>query len=180
MSYRPFSSLRSRRQPRKGVTIRAAAPGDPGAWTIRRRNTTAGITVVEFAFYFPVFVLIASFLFQLGYGLYICQRLESSIQGAARYAALTPSSALGPSPSPDYVQAVQNYAVYGSPAGGATPVIPGLSPGQVQVSVAYVDGRPDCVTVQVSNFIINGVFGPVAVSRRPVATSRFAGGTASL
>jgi hypothetical protein len=97
-----------------------------------------GLAVVEFAIVLPVIVLIALAVTELGRGLYQYNTLTKAVRDGARYlsdVAVVPPGIVDISP---FVSNTQNLVVYGDVDGGSTPVLPGLSTGDVSVNAIAV------------------------------------------
>jgi Flp pilus assembly protein TadG len=131
------------------------------------------------------FTLAATFLipmmigtFQFGYGFYIYNRMVSSVQGGARYASLRDYDSSS-TPSERFITAVSNVVVYGDPAGGTNPIVPGLTTDKVQVTAAMVGSVPDTVTVSIRNFSIYAVVATIDLSGKPSASFRYRGRVAA-
>jgi hypothetical protein len=80
-------------------------------------------------------------------------------------------------PATDFNTAVQNMVVYAnpSPANGATPILHGLSTSNVNLTVLTNGGDPTQVTVSISNFSIDAVFGRVVLNGNPAASFPYLG-----
>lgn len=131
--------------------------------------------MVEFAltvaFLLPVFVGV----FEFGYGFYVYNRLFAGVRAGARYASLRAYDSPNNTPSQAYLSAVRNFVVYGDPGGGTTPVVAGLSPDQVTVSVSLENSAPDMVTVSINNFAVDTVFKTLQWINKPSASFRYEG-----
>ena len=139
---------------------------------MKRRCAQRGSTMIEFAL--SAFLLFTFFsgVFQLGYTFYAYNTLVNAVRDGARYASLKPVD-LGSAPAGgDFLRAVQNQVVYGSPAPppGAPPVLNGLTTGNVSLIVA-----PKSVTVSITDFHINAVFSTLALNGRPSAAYPYTG-----
>ncbi len=144
--------------------------------TRRRRaaglKPAAGSAVIEFALTFALLWMLLGGAFRFGYSMYVYESLVSAVAGAARYAARVDFD----SPGHAFVGKVKNMAAYGSPAGGTTPLAPGLSVANVSVTwTADASGYPLTMTVAVVNYRINAVFQTFTWNAKPSITVRFAG-----
>jgi hypothetical protein len=130
--------------------------------------------MIEFAMSAMVLTYSFSAVFQLGYSMYLYNELVGAVRGGARYASLAKVSNDGVTPSLQaaYTTAVQNMVVYGntSPAAGDQPVVPGLTTGQVSVTVPAADwavATPKYITVSVNGYTIDAVFKTYTLTNKP-------------
>jgi Flp pilus assembly protein TadG len=106
-----------------------------------------GLAAVELAIVLPVFLMLMLGTAELGRVLYEYNTLTKSATGAVRYLAEHARTPAGQVEiSSEAATVTRNLAVFGSPAGGAAPLLRGLSTGQV--SVTQVD--EDNVQVSIS------------------------------
>jgi TadE-like protein len=124
--------------------------------------------LVEFALGAVFLVGLFTGIFQFGYSFYLYNTLESAVRAAAQYAALESYPGC-------YDQRVRNVAVYGNPNGGTEPVLPGLSPENISVTMNLRDGVPSTVTVGIGNFLLNAVFHSYSLSNKPQVTMPYLG-----
>jgi len=97
-----------------------------------------GLAVVEFAIILPVIVLIALGVTELGRGLYQYNTLTKSVRDGVRYLSDVAIGPLGTVDIGPYTTNTQNLVVYGDVDGGTTPVLPGLTTGDVSVTAVAV------------------------------------------
>ena len=115
------------------------------------RRNRRGNAIAEFGLAFPLLLVFLTGMFQLGYGFFLYNELQSAVRGGARYASVTDfqSDQSGAA----FASQVKNMVVYGNPAGGTTPVVLGLTTGNVNVTwQADAAGIPQTVTVNISNY----------------------------
>ena len=137
-----------------------------------RHQSRSGMAVVEFALAFGLLWLLLSGCFRLGYSIYLYQSLLNSLAGAARYAARVDFD----EPNHTFIGDVKKMAVYGNPAGGTAPLVPGLAVGNISVTwTTDVKGVPDTITIQVTNYSVNAVFQSFTWSGKPSVTVCYAG-----
>jgi len=130
------------------------------------------MAVVEFALAFGLLWMLLSGCFRLGYSIYLYQSLMSAVAGAARYAARVDFD----EPNHTFASTVQKMAVYGNPAGGTTPQVPGLATGNISVAwTVDSKGVPNTITVSVSGYSVNAVFQSFTWSGKPSVTVCYAG-----
>jgi Flp pilus assembly protein TadG len=123
-------------------------------------------------------VLIAAFTgtFEFGYTFLQYNNLENAVARGARYASLKGYDSANPTPSDAFKTAVQNMVVYGSPTAGTTPVLPGLSVSNVNVTPGqFTLGIPSTMTVSISGFTINSIFATTALTNKPLVTYVYQG-----
>ncbi len=123
--------------------------------------------MLEFAVAAAVILPIFAGSFQFGYSYYVYNNLETSVRSASRYAATSTYNSASSTPSAAYTTAVQNMAVYGNPTGGTTPIAPGLTTANVRVSMRFESGAPKEVTVAITNYRIDGIFGAITLQGKP-------------
>ena len=131
----------------------------------RSHRSRKGNAFVEFAlaasFLLPVFLG----TFQFGIAFFYYNELLNSVRGAARYAGMRNYQSSTATPSTEYITTVRNVAVYGNPAGGTTPVVPGLRPENIQVTMRFTNGVPAQVRVALSNFSMNVIVKRMTLSK---------------
>ena len=98
----------------------------------------SGLAVVEFAIILPFIILMALAVTELGRGLYQYNTLTKAVRDGARYLSGTAVDAAGDVDVSPYTTNVQNLVVYGDIDGDGTPLLPGLSTGNVIVSAIDV------------------------------------------
>ncbi len=102
--------------------------------TVQRQR---GIAMVEFVVGTPVLFLLLCGVCELGNALVQFSMLTDAARDADRY--LASNALLGSTGvvnvSPAVTAATQNLVVYGNAAGNGTPLLPGLTPGQVTIAV---------------------------------------------
>jgi Flp pilus assembly protein TadG len=141
--------------------------------TLNRRRR-AGSVLVEFSL--SATFLIALFLgvWQFGYGFFIYNELEESVRAGARYASLGTYNSANGTPAASFLSAVQNVVVYGNPAGGTTPVAPGLTTANVSLTVTFTS-VPTTMTVAITNYAVPTYFGNQTLSGKPTTSFPFVG-----
>ncbi len=122
------------------------------------RRAKQGNSIIEFGLAFPLIFALLTGMFQLGYGFFLYDQLQSVARSGARYASTADfDSAQG---GTGFQSNVANVVVYGSPAGGTTPLVLGLATSVVNVTwQADVKGIPQTVTIKITsyNFTLLGV-----------------------
>lgn len=126
-----------------------------------------GSVMVEFAI--GVGVMLAAFTgtFQFGYTFLQYNNLQNAVARGARYASLVPYDSPNATPSAAFKTAVQNMVLYGKPTAGATPVLPGLGTGNVNLTVTFTNGIPALMTVSISGYTIDSIFAKSALTNKP-------------
>jgi hypothetical protein len=114
-------------------------------------------------------------VFDLGYTLLQYNKLFTAVAAGARYGSAIPYDSATATPSAAFVAAVQNMVIYGDPASGATPIVAGLTTGEVQVTVTFNNGIPSAVSVSVVGYGIRSVFGAHTLSGKPAASFPYHG-----
>jgi Flp pilus assembly protein TadG len=150
-------------------------------------NVTRGSTrergnaLIEFALSFFLLFAVFSGIFQFAYSFYVYNALVTAVREGARYASLKPYESTTTTPSSAFQAAVQNMVVYGdaNPAQGAKPVVAGLTAGNVTV-VPTGGGTgtlttPTQMTVAITNFKVDSVFGSWTLTNKPNVTFPYTG-----
>ena len=132
-----------------------------------RSDGRRGAAMFEFALSFMVVFSLFAGTFQWGYTFYVYNTLVSQVRAGARYAS-------SQSYNSDTETAVKNVVVYGTskPSPGAQPCVTGLATSNVSLSASPND---QTVTVSITGFTINAVFGKFALEGRPNATFPYSG-----
>ncbi len=135
--------------------------------------------MLEFAIGSGVLVAVFTGTFQFGYNFYRYNTLATAVSNGARYASLKPYDSTTPTPSTAFRTAVQNMVVYGDPTGNTTtPVSPGLTKNNVQLSVAFssqTKGVPVSMTVSITNYTLNAIFAQTTYNNKPRVTYEYQG-----
>jgi Flp pilus assembly protein TadG len=147
--------------------------------TDRRR----GSAMVEFAISAVLLMAVFTGTFQFGYTFYVYNRLIAGVSTATRYASQKPLTNNNNTTVPSsFTTDVQNMAVYGttSPGAGDSPIAPGLSTANVEVSVSFAgagtpQNRPSTVRVRIVNYQVNAVFRTFTFVNRPSLTMPYLG-----
>ena len=147
---------------------------------LRRRQR--GHALLEFAIGSSVFIALFTGAYQFGYTFHAYESLLSGVRAGARFGAMavyplgvqTTDSA----PLSAFTTAVRNVTVYGDPAGaanGAKPIVGGLLPQHVLVTVEFRNSVPSTVTVSINGYALESIFGSWAANRKPRATFNYLG-----
>lgn len=147
------------------------------------RRERRGSAMLEFAIGSGILVAAFTGVFQFGYTFLQYNDLENAVIQGARYASLRPYDSDSTTPSSAFSTAVENMVVYGtpSPASGATPVVYGLTTSNVNLTVAAIPGgtsatfAPGTMTVSISGFTINSIFGSVTLQNKPQVAYAYQG-----
>lgn len=138
----------------------AAASTRPG----RRR---AGSVIVEFAAGSGLMLAALACTFDLGYTFICYNKLQMAVNQGARFASMMPYDSSSTTPSTQFLSAVQNMVLYGSPTAGKTPVLSGLTAGDIRLVVIFANGVPRLVQVSVTGYTIGALFGHHALTGKP-------------
>ena len=162
--------------------------------TIRDRRH--GSVMVEFAVVTPVMVLLFLGTAFFGYDFHVYNRLEESVRAGARYGSMQNYDAYsGADPATPHSDSatmelttgallgkVRNIVAYGCDPSSestsgctATPIVEGIGPQNVKVSLGIVNWAPQSVSVSIVNLPLSTPFGKFTVSGKPVATFQFVG-----
>ncbi|HLN00068.1 MAG TPA: TadE family protein [Bryobacteraceae bacterium] len=146
-----------------------------------RLTRERGSALIEFALSFFLIFSVFSGIFQFAYSFYVYNALVAAVREGARYASLKPYDSTNTTPSAQFLTAVQNMVVYGnaSPAEGAVPLVPGLRASNVALTVTGGGTgtltAPSQMTVTISGFTVNAVFGTWNITGKPTCTFPYTG-----
>lgn len=144
-----------------------------------KSNGQRGNALVEFALAAVLLSTVFTGTFQYGYTFYVYNSLVTSVRDATRYASLRGLANNSDMTTPTaFVTDVQNMAVFGttSPAVGAKPIAPGLSPSNIVVSVAFIAGpTPRQVTVGITGYSVDAIFQTYTFNGKPKLTMPYLG-----
>jgi len=142
-----------------------------------KKGSQRGSVFIEFALSFLVLFSIFTGAFEFGYAFYAYNTLVNAVREGARYASLKPYDSASSTPSTAFNTAVQNMVVYAnpSPSNGATPILRGLSTSNVNLTVLSNGEAPMQMTVSISNFSIDAVFGTVVLNGNPSVSFPYLG-----
>ncbi len=134
---------------------------------MRRPQNQRGSIFIEFALTFLLLVAIFTGTFQIGYAFFAYNTLSNAVRQGSRYASLRPYDSASSTPSASFNTAVQNFVVYGDPAGGTTPILRGLTTSNVRLTILTVGSAPVQVTVAITGYTIAAVFANFVLNNKP-------------
>jgi Flp pilus assembly protein TadG len=140
--------------------------------TTMKKQSERGNALVEFAIAFFVLWLLFAGIFQFGYSFYAYNSVMTSVANAAE---LGSKMTYDTSNTSQFTTALQNMVVYGNTTAGTTPIVPGLSTSNVNVTVNPSDTFPTDITITVSSFSIDAVFTKFNFTNKPRATTAYMG-----
>jgi Flp pilus assembly protein TadG len=126
-----------------------------------------GNALIEFAIGTGVLVSVFAGTFQWGYTFFRYNALLQAVTSGARLAAYRSYDSATTTPSAAFQLAVKNQVVYGNPAGGTTPVVPGLTTSNVVVNAEFPLGAPAFVNVYISSYQLPAIFGTTTLVNKP-------------
>jgi Flp pilus assembly protein TadG len=135
-----------------------------------KRGGERGHAMIELAVSAAVMVACLSGMFQFGYTFYVYNQLVTAVGNGGRYAALRTYRAASRQDVERGKAAIRNLVVYGDtqPGAGAAPVVPNLSPEQVDVQwVLDPSGAPSAVGIAIASYSVNAVFRTFTFAERP-------------
>jgi Flp pilus assembly protein TadG len=141
----------------------------------RFKRGRAGNVMLEFAIGSGVLVAAFTGTFQFGYTFYAYNKLATAVYDGAHYAALRPYDSTTTTPSDAFKTAVTNMVVYGNPAGGTTPIVPGLTTDQVKLTTTFSHSVPSTVTVAINGYTIDSLFAQNTLTNKPQVTYPYLG-----
>ena len=145
-----------------------------------RFGNRSGNVMIEFAIGATILVSCFSWCFQYGYTFYRYNALLTAVNAGARYASLAPYDSLTSTPSTSFSNKVKNIVVYGDPAGGTIPQVPGLTTSNVVLTVTFTTSSsttdvPDYVKVSISTFSVPAIFKTITFTGKPVVKYKYQG-----
>jgi Flp pilus assembly protein TadG len=143
-----------------------------GSAEARGRN---GWAILEFAIGSGVLLAAFTGAFRFGYSFLQYNRLTNAVIQGARYASIIPYDSTNATPSSAFLSSVRNMVLYGNPDGGTSTVIPGLTSANVNVTVTFTNSVPAAITVSISGYTIDSVFGSQTLTNKPKFTYPYLG-----
>lgn len=140
-----------------------------------QKHDQRGSILVEFALTFIILITVFSGAFEFGYAFFAYNTLVNAVREGSRYASLRPYDSITSTPTSAFNTAVQNMVVYSNPAGGTTPILRGLTTSNVQLSVLNSGSAPLQVTVSITGFSLDAVFGIVTLNGKPSCSFPYLG-----
>ena len=147
----------------------------------KRSRRERGNALIEFALSFFLIFAMFSGIFRFGYSFYVYNTVVNAVRNGARYASIKPYDSVTTTPSNQFESEVRRMVVYGDPnaANGARPVVPGLTTANVQLTVtgglAGSLTAPTAITVSITGFNIDAVFGSLNLTGKPKASFPYTG-----
>ena len=134
-----------------------------------------GSVMVEFALSVALLVPFSLSIFQLGDAFYNYNKLQTAVRAGARYASIRSYNSSSGTPSAAFLLAVRNVVVYGDPAGGTRPVINGIAPQDVDLTVTMNGATPATMEVRVGQLTVNTILGTLQLQKKPLAVYPYGG-----
>jgi Flp pilus assembly protein TadG len=143
------------------------------------RDRQRGNAFIEFALAAGILLPVMAGTFQFGYTFYTYNLLQAAVSNGGRYAAYRTYRCLaGATDLNKFREAVQNMTVYGTPApaSSAVPVVRGLRPSDIEVTFTLSASQvPTAVTVRVTQYTVNALFGKYTFRGYPTFTMPYLG-----
>lgn len=137
-----------------------------------RKRQQRGAALVEFAVSWALLWAMFAGLFQFGYSFMVYNRLKTTVANAAAFAARMEYDTSNTSA---FTTSLKNLVVYGDLTASGVAVVPGLTTGNVSVQITSSSGTPQYVTISVTGFSVNAVFGNFSFAGKPRATTAYYG-----
>jgi TadE-like protein len=146
----------------------------------RRWGGRTGSAMVEFALGSTILVTVFTSVFQYGYVFYQYNALQNAVINGAHYAAQRSYDSLTSDPSDAFKTAVKNMVVYGDPTGtNTTPIVKNLAISNVNITVGMLGSGtalvPTSMSVFITAYAIDGVFGSFTCTNKPFVTYAYQG-----
>ncbi len=148
---------------------------------VKPNRRESGEVLIEFALSFFLMFLAFGGIFQFGYSFYVYNTLVAAVREGARYASIKPYDSTTTTPSAAFLSAVQNMVVYAndSPPNGAVPAVSGLQTNNVALIVTGGGTGtltvPTQMTISITGFSVNAVFGTWKLNGKPNCTFPYTG-----
>ena len=139
-----------------------------------RRRRQGGNALIEFALAFGFLFPVLTGTFQFGYAFFVYNELQNAVRQGARYAAFKTYDSSSTTPSTAFHDSVKNSVVYGDPAGGVIPVAKSLTTSNVNLTVTFVNGVPNMMTVSIHNYTLDAFLRTFTLNR-PSASFSYVG-----
>jgi Flp pilus assembly protein TadG len=118
-----------------------------------------GLQLVEAAIVVPIFVLLFAATAEFGRYFYEYTTLAKAARSGARYLSTAPVE-----PIEDVN--TKNLVVYGNTGGTGTPILPGLTTAQIQITrTGPVPVTPETVTIQITGYLHEPIFNLGALTK---------------
>ena len=149
-----------------------------------KRRRRAGNAMLELAIGGTVIMTAFIYSFQYGYTFYQYNSLYNAVNNGARYASMYPYDTSSATYSDNFGNSVKSMVVNGDPTGSSTTaVLGGLTTDKVTITVAGTGNSaatpstfsPTSITVSISSYTVNGVFGSTTFTNKPSVTYPFVG-----
>ena len=139
------------------------------------KRSRAGNIMLEFALASSLLVAAFAGTFEFGYTFYRYNSLQAAVNEGAFYASQRTYNSTTTTPPSAFLTAVKNMVVYGNPAGGTSPIAPGLTTSNVNLTVTFSNGVPGTMTVSISGYTIDAIFAKNTFTNKPKVTYPFSG-----
>lgn len=117
-------------------------------WLGRFRSDERGVQLLEVAIVIPILLMLFGAVAEFGRYFYEYTTVAKAARVGARYLANKSVTS-----GKDYATPAKNLVVYGNIGGTGTPVLPGLSPANVDIQyIGGPGGIPDLVKVSIINY----------------------------
>ena len=141
-----------------------------------RTGNRRGNALIEFSLSVVLLTTVFGGAFEYGYAIYTYNMLVNAVRDGARYASLKPYDSATSTPSSSFQTAIQDMVVYGDPSGTTTtPIVRGLTTSNVQLAVTMGGSAPSQMTVSITGFSLDAIFGTIQLSGRPSSTFPYLG-----
>jgi hypothetical protein len=109
----------------------------------KRQSNERGSTLVEFSLTGSIFLLALFGVLDFGRMLWAHNALADAARQGARYAVSTSATSAA---------AIKNKVIYGNPAGGLTPIVPGLTANNIQIIYDNIGLGQGTITIKITGY----------------------------
>lgn len=125
----------------------------------RFRRDERGVQLVEVAIVIPIFLILFGATAEFGRYFYEYTTLTKAARGATRYLTVNPVGAASDTTA-------KNMVVFGNPAGTGTPILPGLTTANVEITrEGGVPVLPERITVKIVDYKHDPIFDVGALTK---------------
>ncbi len=138
-----------------------------------KRKKQRGNALLEFALGWSVLWLLFSGLYEFGYGFYVYNRLMTAVSNAVELGSKISSDTAD---TAAYTKTLQKMVLYADETAGTSPIVSGLTSGNVSVSVTTdANSIPHDLTITITGYSINAFFNTITLNGKPRATAKYFG-----
>ncbi len=136
------------------------------------RRNQGGNSLAEFGVCLGLLWMLFAGVYQFGYAFYTYNKLQMNVSNAAMYASMTVYDASQPS---QFTDTIKNMVMYGTATAGRRPVVPNLTPSNIEIIMNPIAGLPTVVTIRIKDYQIASIFAKYMLKDKPRVTTLYIG-----